>query len=213
MLEIKKKGKVEVREQQCPVRKIWKTGAGPVRSQQKSTNLLRSHRLSSRGAYLWETPSRGRFAALSDGGRLFLNLFSNERVGCATQKFGVRAAFWNLRHGERYDVTHPASLRRLLRDVADGGILGCMMSVPPTGWNVARGCNRPLRSSAQPWGIEESRVSMSLSDLACLDKGNCIMRSVINLARQCQRFNVPWAIENPERSVGVGNPLHFCLRS
>ena len=62
MLEIKKTVKVEVRQQHCPVRKIWKTGAGPVRSQQKSTNLLRSHRLSSRGAYLWETPSRGRFA-------------------------------------------------------------------------------------------------------------------------------------------------------
>ena len=41
--------KVEVRQQHCPVRKIWKTGADPVRSQQKSTNLLRSHRLSSRG--------------------------------------------------------------------------------------------------------------------------------------------------------------------
>ena len=62
--------KVEVRQQHCPIRKIWKTGTDPVRSQQKSTNLLRSHRLSSRGAYLWETPSRGRFATLSDGGRL-----------------------------------------------------------------------------------------------------------------------------------------------
>ena len=44
-----KTGKVEVRQPHCPVPKIWKTGAGPVRSQQKSTNLLRSHRLSSRG--------------------------------------------------------------------------------------------------------------------------------------------------------------------
>ena len=32
-------------------------------------------------------------------------------------------------------------------------------------------------------------------------KGNCIMRSVIKLARQCQRFNVLWAIENPEKSL------------
>ena len=38
----------------------------------KSTN----HILSSRGAYLWETPRRGRSATLSDGGRLFLHLFS-----------------------------------------------------------------------------------------------------------------------------------------
>ena len=71
----------------------------------------------------------------------------------------------------------------LLRDIANGEILSCMMSVPSTGWNAARCCSRPLRSSAQPWRIEESRVSMSLSDLACLDKGNCIMRSVIKLAR------------------------------
>ena len=70
-----KTGKVEVRQQHCPLRKIWKTGADPVRSHQKSTNLLRSQRLSSRGACLWETPSRGRFTTLSDGGRLFLNLF------------------------------------------------------------------------------------------------------------------------------------------
>ena len=44
-------------------------------------------------------------------------------------------------------------------------------------------------------------VTMSPSDLACLDKGNCIMRSVIKLARQCQRFNVSWAIENSEKSL------------
>ena len=49
------------------------------------------------GAYLWETTSRGRFATLSDGGRLFLNLFSNDCVGRAAQRLGVRAAFWNLR--------------------------------------------------------------------------------------------------------------------
>ena len=42
---------------------------------------------------------------------------------------------------------------------------------------------------------------MSPSDLACLDTGNRIMRTVIKLARQCQRFNVPWAIENPEKSL------------
>ena len=42
---------------------------------------------------------------------------------------------------------------------------------------------------------------MSPSDLTCLDKGNCIMRSVTKLARQGQRFNVPWAIENPEKSL------------
>ena len=45
--------KVEVRQMHCPVRKIWKSGASPERSQQQSTNQLRSHRLSSRGAYLW----------------------------------------------------------------------------------------------------------------------------------------------------------------
>ena len=75
-----------------------------------------------------------------------------------------------------------------------------MMSVPSTGWSVALCCCRPLRSSAQPWGMEKSRVSGSPSDLACLDTGNRIMRAVIHLARQCHRFNVPWAIENPEKS-------------
>ena len=113
----------------------------------------------------------------------------------------MRAAFWNLRYVERYDVTHLVNLRRLLRHIADGGILGCMMFVPSTGWNVARCCGRPLRSSAQPWGIEMSRVSMSLSDLSCLDTGNRIMRTVIKLARHRQRFNVPWAIENQEKSL------------
>ena len=134
----------------------------------KSTHLLLSHRLSSRGAYLRETPSGRRFATLSDGGRLFLNLFSSDRVGRAAQRLGVRAAFRNLKYGEQYDVTHPVNLRRLLKDIADEGILDCMMSVPFTGWNVARRCCRPLRSSAQPWGIEKSRASMSPSNLAVL---------------------------------------------
>ena len=63
------------------------------------------------------------------------------------------------------------------------------MSVPSTSWNVAR-CCRPLRSSAQPWGLEKSRVSMSSSDFACRDTGKRIMRAVINLARHCHRFKV-----------------------
>ena len=42
---------------------------------------------------------------------------------------------------------------------------------------------------------------MSPSDLACLDTGNRIMQRVFKLARQCQRFHVPWAIENPENSL------------
>ena len=86
--------------------------------------------------------------------------------------------FRNLKDGARYDVAHPVNLRPLLTDIANGEILGCMMSVPSTGWNVARCCCRPLRSSAQPWGIEKSRVSMSPSDPACLDTGNRIMRAV-----------------------------------
>ena len=97
----------------------------------------------------------------------------------------MRAAFWNLKFGEQYDVTHLVNLRRVLRDIADGGVLGCMMSVPSVGWNVTRVCSRPFRSSGQPWRIEKSRVSMLPSDLACLDTGNRVMRTVIKLARQC----------------------------
>ena len=37
--------------------------------------------------------------------------------------------------------------------------------------DFARDCRRPLRSSTQPWGIEKSRYSMSLSDLTCF--ANC----------------------------------------
>ena len=85
----KKTAKVEIRQQHCPLRKIWKIGADSVRSHQKPT-----HRLSSRGAHLWETPSRGRFTTLADGGRLFLNLFSNDRVSRAAQKLGERVAVW-----------------------------------------------------------------------------------------------------------------------
>ena len=73
-----------------------------------------------------------------------------------------------------------------------------MMSVPSAVWNVARVCSRPFRSSTQSWGIEKSRVSMSPTDLACLDRGNRIMRTVILLAQQCQRFNVPWVIETSQ---------------
>ena len=133
--------------------------------------------------------------------RLSLMVTASSCLARAAQKLGVRAAFWNLKFGEQYDVTHPVNLRRVFRDIADGGVLGCMMSVPSVGWNVARNRSRPFRSSAQPRGIEKSRDSMSPSDLACLDTGNRIMRTVIKLARQCQRFHVPWAIENPEKSL------------
>ena len=100
----------------------------------------------------------GDVLRLSDGGCLFLNLFSNDRVGRAAQRLGVRASFWNLKYGTQLDVTHPVNLRRLLRDIADGGILGCMMSVPSAAWNAARNNDHPLRSHSQPWGIEESKM-------------------------------------------------------
>ena len=183
-------------QQHCAARGIGETGTNSVRLEQKSNKILRSHRLSSRGAYLWQTPSGGRFTALSDGGRLFLNL-SNDRVGRAAQRLGVRASFWNLKYGTQFDVTHLVSLRRLLRDIADDGILGCMMSVPTGGWNVARNSGQSLRSHSQPWGMDVSKLSLSLTDLACLETGNRILRAVINLARQCRRFKVPWAIEHP----------------
>ena len=44
---------------------------------------FRNHRLSSRGAYLWETPNRGRFTTLSDGGRLFIIFFEYSRGSCS----------------------------------------------------------------------------------------------------------------------------------
>ena len=78
-------------------------------------------------------------------------------------------------------MTHLVNFRHLLKDIANGEILSCMMSVPSTS--------------------EKSRTSLSFSDLACIDTGNRIMRTVINLARQCHRFNVLWAIENPENSL------------
>ena len=44
---------------------------------------FRNHGLSSRGAYLWETPNRGRFTTLSDGGRLFLIFLEYSRGSCS----------------------------------------------------------------------------------------------------------------------------------
>ena len=75
------------------------------------------------------------------------------------------------------------------------------MSVPSAGWNVARGCNRPLRSSAQPRGVENPEFLCRIQIWPALTKATGIMRSVIKLARQCQRFTVPLAIENPEKSL------------
>ena len=154
MLEIKKRGRWKSDNSIARHEKSGRLAQIQPDLTKKSTHQLRSHRLSSRAALLWETPSRGRSTTFSDGGRLFLNLFSNDRVGRAAQRLGVRTAFWNLKYGERYDVTQLVNLRQLLRDIANGEIRSCMMSVPSTGWNVARNCSRPIRSSAQPCGIE-----------------------------------------------------------
>ena len=60
-----------------------------------------------------------------------------DRVCHAAQRLGVRAAFWNLRYVERYDVRHLVNLRHLLRDIANGEILSCMMSVPTTSFQCS----------------------------------------------------------------------------
>ena len=118
----------------------------------------------------------------------------------------VRASSWNLTYGTQFDITHPVNLRRLLRDSADGDILGCMMSVPSMGWNAARDNGHPLRSHFQPWGIERSRAFLCPSDLACLDTGNRIMRAAIKLARQCHRFKIPWTSTHPHNSCCWSTP-------
>ena len=115
--------KAEVRQQLCTIRKSGRLAQ--IQSDLNKSQLayiFPSHRLSSRGGYVWETLGRGRFTAQSDGGRLFLNLFSSQRVGRVAQRLGVRAELWNLRYGERYDVTHLANLRRLLTDIADEAV-------------------------------------------------------------------------------------------
>ena len=55
-----KERQMEDGQQHCAVREIGETGSNPVRSEQKPTKLHRSHRLSSPGAYLWQTSSWGR---------------------------------------------------------------------------------------------------------------------------------------------------------
>ena len=62
-------------------------------------------------------------------------------------------------------------------------------------------CGRPLRSSAQPWGSEKSRVSMSFSDLACLETGNRIMRTVIKLARPTHGLSTSCAVSDANDAV------------
>ena len=77
-----KNGEVEIRQQHC---RYEKSGRLQIPSDLNKSQLtyFEATRLSSRGAYPWETPSRGRFTTMSGGGRLFLNLVSNDRVGRA----------------------------------------------------------------------------------------------------------------------------------
>ena len=115
---------------------------------------------------------------------------------------GVQAAFWNLRYGERYDVTHPVNLRHLLRDIANGEVLSCMMSVPSTGWNVARAiADDHFVPVAPPLGKRKIQIFFVTfrSDLSRHRQPHHANSDQI--CTQCQRFNVPSAIENPEKSL------------
>ena len=81
---------------------------------------------------------------------------------------------------EQCDMAHLVPLRRLREDIADGGILACMIAVPSTGWNVACCRRRPLRSSDHLWELAESKDPLSPSGLNCLKESKCTMRAAIN---------------------------------
>ena len=144
---------------------------------------------------------------------VYLELFSGSgHLSAALARAGCYVLLWDIQLGEAYDVRVRKNRSMLLGWVSVGWILGLHAGLPCTTLSRARdrpGGPPPLRSDAQPWGLDGLRPH----DMQKVQDSNLMTRFITHLLRECKFYGVAWTLENPATSrLWILQPIKSLLR-
>ena len=145
-------------------------------------------------------PRRSRRAAPGERKTLVLDLFSGVgRVAKAVRRAGVSCEEIDIIHGKTHDVTDKKVCTRLCKRIRRQEFSGSMIGAPCTSFSVARDRTCIIRTKDEPWGLQD-RSKFSERDLASLELGNKITRSLIKIMNAMVQARTPFILENPRSS-------------
>ncbi len=146
-------------------------------------NHVRIHR----GARLWKR-QRGR--------GYVMDLFAGKGgVSASCEALGFHAKQWDIIHGPEHDLTDKRVLKRLLQEIRLGRVLAVMMAPVCTSFSRARDRTKVIRNHRFPWGIP--RRFLSEKEYLSIRLGNACFRSCIAIIQECEKYHIPWLLENP----------------
>ena len=131
-------------------------------------------------------------------------------VSKACEKLGYVSKQWDIRHGHMHDLTDKTVVRRLIRDIRKGRVLGVMMAPVCTSFSRARDRTKVIRSLRFPWGIPQRFLSEN--EVASIRLGNKCFRTCIQLIHELNLHSLPWVLENPWMSRCWQLPLRRLLQ-
>ena len=125
--------------------------------------------------------------------------FSGEGgIAFSARNAGVASREFELSRSESGDLTRPAVLRRLRQAAAQGKIIACSFAPPCSSFSCARNRTQPIRSKLFPRGFPH--IELSDKDKKRVLIGNKCLDSTISLIRSCNRWKIPFVLENPQSS-------------
>ena len=118
-------------------------------------------------------------------------------VAAELVRLGSPCREFDTSHGESGDITRPWVVRRLCQDAASGKLQGACFAPPCGTFSAALFWSGRLRSRDEPWGLSDLTEKQRVK----VDHANSVIRAVINIIKDLNRYRIPWIIENPWQSL------------
>ena len=198
-------GPLGLREEHDALQPSSETGAVNERLRPAAARLLCRGRKTVRGTVLRQGAPGVAPSPIEEQGRFFADTFCGvAHVGRTAARRGFKTRFYDILIDPIYgDMTNPKVKRFLRRAVKTGRCFAMMLQPLCASWSIARHRTNVIRSGLHPWGLPRRlwQKPWSDNDHKALATGNATMSSALELAAECQRNGVPWALENPATSI------------
>ena len=114
----------------------------------------------------------------------------------AGRKAGFSVREWDLlTGGNNADLTKEHVLRHIRQEISKGRLFAAMVAPPCSSWSMM---NRSVsRTHSDPWGVNGQPSPVAFEKVKV---GNSCARAALRIIRDCNKFNLPWALEHPRSS-------------
>ena len=195
-----KAGKMAERAQPRALREAHAHAPGLEQAPRRGKSTCREVSKGSRGVHARHPGGTTALAAprhrrCVDRNKPVLDLFAgSSRVSRAVRRAGFSTKEWEILQGAQYDLTAPAVLRNVCREIREG-VVACMLGPPCSSFSRARDRTRVIRTKRHPWGIRSPNLSDN--DRKALKIGNACLKSALRIINVCIAAKTPFILENP----------------